>query len=191
MSELPISHEEFSTLLTNLRAGVSASDLHGSLTGFLCAGGKATEDTWGEALTLDFSGDGMQDNPVFAQFFRQCRKQLDDVEFGFVPMLPADEVDLATRADALVDWCRGFLGGVGLAGAGKRGGELSPDAREIVQDFATIASSSLDVSGKEEDETALVEVIEFVRVGVLLLYSELATVSSPRTASPPGSRSLH
>ena len=191
MSESPISHLEFTATLSNLRAGVSASELHGSLTGYLCAGGKASEKTWGEALALDFSAAGMQDNPDFAQFFRQSRAQLDDVEFGFTPMLPADDVELATRAEALVDWCRGFLGGIGLAGAGKRGSELSADAREIVQDFATIASSNLDVTGKEDDETALVEVIEFVRVGVLLLYSELAPVSSSKPASSPGSRSLH
>ena len=191
MSESPISHREFSATLSNLGAGVSASDLHGSLTGFLCAGGKASDNTWGEALALDFSGAGIRDNPDFAQFFRQCRAQLDDAELGFMPMLPADDVDLATRAEALVDWCRGFLGGIGLAGAGKRGAELSDDAREIVQDFATIASSNLDVSGKEDDETALVEVTEFVRVGVLLLYSELAPASSPRPANSPASRRLH
>ncbi|HET9033109.1 MAG TPA: UPF0149 family protein [Dokdonella sp.] len=191
MSESPISHLKFSTILSKLRAGINASDLHGSLTGYLCAGGKATEDTWGEALALDFTAEGIQDNPAFPQFFRQTRAQLDDVEFGFVPMLPADAAALETRAEALVDWCRGFLGGVGLAGAGKRGNELSADAREIVKDFATIASSNLDVSGKEEDETALVEVIEFVRVGVLLLHSELAPASSPRPATSPTSRSLH
>lgn len=191
MSEVPISHLEFSKILSNLRAGVTASDLHGSLTGYLCAGGKAAEDTWGDALALDFSAEGIQDNPVFPQFFRQVRAQLDDVELGFAPMLPADDVDLEARAEALVDWCRGFLGGIGLAGAGKRGSELSEDAREIVKDFATIASSNFDVTGKEEDESALAEVIEFVRVGVLLLYSELAPVSSPRPANSPGSRSLH
>ncbi len=191
MPESPISHEVFSSTLSKLGAGVSASDLHGSLTGFLCAGGKAAEDNWGEALALDFSAAGIEGNPVFPHFFRQCRTQLDDIELGFMPMLPADDVDLATRAEALVDWCRGFLGGVGLAGADKRRDELSADAREIVQDFATIASSSLDVSGQEEDEVAFSEVMEFIRVGVLLLYSELAPAAASRSPQAPASRSVH
>ncbi len=191
MTEAPISHQDFSETLAKLGAGVSASDLHGSLTGYLGAGGKATENNWGEALALDFSAHGIEGNPLFAKFFRQCREQLDDVELGFVPMLPADDVGLTIRAEALVDWCRGFLGGIGLAGAGKRSGELSADAREIVKDFATIASSNLDVNGQEEDESAFAEVVEFVRVGVLLLYSELAPAVAKRSPNSPGSRSLH
>lgn len=191
MTEPLISHQQFSETLSKLAAGVSASDLHGSLTGYLCAGGKAAETSWGDALALDFSAQGIEGNPVFPKFFRQCREQLDDVELGFAPMLPKDDVGLSIRAEALVDWCRGFLGGVGLAGAGKRGGDLSADAREIVKDFATIAATNLDVSGKEEDEAAFAEVVEFVRVGVLLLASEWVPAAPSRPPRSPASRSLH
>jgi hypothetical protein len=38
---LPITHAQLGQLLANLRYGIEPSDLHGSLTGYLCAGGRA------------------------------------------------------------------------------------------------------------------------------------------------------
>ena len=182
----PISYRELSETLDRLQAGINASDLHGSLTGYLCAGGKTTPEGWIDALAFDLNA--ARDDQVFAQLYRICRQQLDDPELAFEPLLPGDEVALDIRAEAMVDWCRGFLGGIGLAGAGSLGDGMSDEAREIVQDFGNIAASNLEYTGSEEDEAALAEVIEFVRVGVLLLRSELDPGPS---SSAPVSRRVH
>ena len=191
MSDVPISHQDLSDTLSRLRAGINASDLHGSLIGYLCAGGKASAVSWTDALALDLAEAGEAEDTLFAMFHQQCREQLDDADYGFAPMLPNDDVELSVRADAMVDWCRGFLGGVGLAGSDSMRGELSDDAREIVQDFGVIAATRFDYAGNEEDEIALAEVIEFVRVGVLVLYSEFAPAPTSPSANAPSSRSLH
>ena len=189
MSAIPISHRELSETLDRLQAGINASDLHGSLTGYLCAGGKTTAEGWIDALAFDL--DAGRGDEIFPQLYRVCRQQLDDAEFAFEPLMPTDEVAVGMRAEALVDWCRGFLGGVGLAGAGRLGDGMSADAREIVQDFSNIAASNLQYTGSEEDEAALAEVLEFVRVGVLLLCSELDPGASQDATSAPSSRRLH
>lgn len=189
MSVIPISHRELSETLSRLQTGVNASDLHGSLTGYLCAGGVTTAEDWTDALALDLDMTGGDE--VFAQLYRICRQQLDDAELAFEPLLPSDEIALGVRAEALVDWCRGFLGGIGLAGTGRLGDGMSKDAREIVQDFSNIAASNLEYTGSEEDERALAEVVEFVRVGVLLLCSELDPGPIVPAASAPTSRRLH
>lgn len=186
-----ISHQQLATALARLRAGVSASDLHGSLTGFLCAGGTTSADAWPDALELEFAADDDATDETFPLLFRHCREQLDDSELGFEPLLPDDDTAIAERAEALVEWCRGFLGGVGLAGTAGKQGELSAEASEIVHDIGTIAASSFDYSGEEEDETALSEVLEFVRVGVLLLYSEFDRKTQRRATAPMPSRRLH
>lgn len=191
MTSSRISHRDLAGTLVRIRAGVSASDLHGSLVGFLCAGGKTTAEAWPSALELDAGHAGELLDDTFALLYRHCREQLDDSELGFEPLLPGDDVALTERAEALVEWCRGFLGGVGLASSTQSAGELSVDAREIVQDFSTIAASSFDYGDDEEDETALNEVLEFVRVGVLLLYSELAPVSPHSSNMATASRRLH
>lgn len=189
MSAAPISYRELSATLGRLQVGINASDLHGSLTGYLCAGGTTTAEEWIDVLGFDL--DAARDDEVFAQLYRLCRGQLDDAELGFEPLLPGDEVALATRAEALVDWCRGFLGGVGLAGSGRLGDGMSADAREIVQDFGNIAASSFSYGGGEEDEAALAEVLEFVRVGVLLLHAELDPGPTARLPAAATSRCLH
>jgi uncharacterized protein YgfB (UPF0149 family) len=190
MNEPAPGHAELEFTLSRLQLGVSASDLHGSLTGYLCAGGSATATTWSQALELDAPSEDWSDDEIFVRLYRSCRAQLDDDELGFEPLLPDDDAPLVQRGDALVEWCRGFLGGVGLAGA-TNGRELSEDAREIIGDFGTIAATRFDYDGDDGDETALVEVLEFVRIGVLLLHAEINQVPRRGNAAVPASRRVH
>ena len=99
-------------------------------------------------------------------------------------MLPADDRPLEERAEALVEWCRGVLGGFGLAGAGTHA-KLSDEAQEILRDLTTIASSAFDFGDASEDEDALIEVHEFVRMGAMLLFTEC------RGAQPQPGDTLH
>ena len=180
---LPITHAQLGQLLANLRFGIDPSDLHGSLTGYLCAGGRADARGWLAALELqpdDSAAAAKADTTVLQQLFRECSAWLSDPDQRFEPLLPAAETPVDVRADALVEWCRGFLGGFGLAGAGHRG-SLSRDAEEILADFGTIAATHFEYAGNEDDEAALAEVIEFIRVGALLLHAELH--AAPRSGA--------
>jgi hypothetical protein len=187
MTRPRLTHAELAHALKTLCLGMGASDLHGSLTGYLCAGGSAGADEWPAALEIepDPIGSGPTargsastlHNEMLSQLYRDCRAQLDDPDLGFEPLLPAPDAPVETRADALVEWCRGFLGGVGLSGTATR--LLSADANEVLADIGRIAASRFDYDDAEEDESALSEVLEFVRVGVLLLHTELIRPRSP------------
>lgn len=185
-----ITHAELGLVLDELRFGVAASDLHGSLTGYLCGGGIASPRNWLQRLELepDPAATTAARMELLERLFRDCRAQLDVAGFTFEPLLPDDDDPLTERAEALVQWCRGFLGGLGLAGINAQRG-LSEDAGEILRDFATIASSSFEYEDAEEDENALTEVLEFIRVSVLLLHAELAAAAA---SAPAGAdRRLH
>lgn len=186
-----ITHAELGLVLDELRFGVAASDLHGSLTGYLCGGGIASPRNWLQRLELepDPAATTAARMELLERLFRDCRAQLDAAGFTFEPLLPDEDDPLAERADALVQWCRGFLGGLGLAGVNAQRG-LSEDAGEILRDFATIAASSFEYEDAEEDENALTEVLEFIRVSVLLLHAELATAAAPAPAGAADQR-LH
>ena len=165
-----ITHAEVGAALNDLKLGVGASDLHGSLAGFLCAGGRTDAQHWLRSLEIEAPTDAGARAPL-GQLFNDCNAALDDPELRFEPLLPDDETPIDSRADALVDWCRGFLGGLGLAGGSPS--SMSDDASEILRDLGTIAGSRFEYENAEEDESALAEVIEFVRVGVLLLHTEM------------------
>lgn len=185
----PLSHAELDAALADMQLGVSASDLHGSLVGYLCGGGKADAAQVLDALQLE-SGDAHardRAHAVVGELYAACRRDLDDPEMGFEPLLPGEDQSLERRADALVEWCRGFLGGFGLAGSAAFS-RLSDDGAEILDDFGTIAASQLVGGDREEDERALTEVLEFVRVGALLIHAEVLT---PRSGNGQGSRVLH
>lgn len=176
------SYFELDRTLSRLQPGVGAAELHGSLSGFLCAGGRADRATWLDALALrelDASIDGGE-REVFDALYAECVRELDDPELAFDPLLPDDETPLTERSAALVDWCRGFLGGLGLAGADLKHA-LSADASEVLADFARIARTEVEVEELDsEGEDDYSEVLEYVRVGALLLRHEL---SVPPTAT--------
>ena len=173
-----MTHAELAVALKTLQLGVGASDLHGSLTGYLCAGGRAGIDEWPRALAIEPETETALNDITLRRLYTDCREQLEDPDLGFEPLLPGADASVEHRAEALVEWCRGFLGGVGLSGAQPRG--LSVDAAEVLSDIGRIASSSFDYDDAEEDETALCEVLEFVRVGVLLLHAEMRKPRSTR-----------
>jgi uncharacterized protein len=174
-----ITYTELADALSGARLGISPSDLHGSLTGYLCGGGSAGSLEWLDALELaadDVHATGGQpqalSDTMLERIYHECADWLADPELGFEPLLPSTQASLGERADAIVEWCRGFLGGLGLAGVGHQN-SLSVEAKEILGDFATIAATRFEYSDREEDENALTEVVEFIRVGALLLHAEL------------------
>lgn len=147
------------------RLAVDASELHGSLSGFLSAGGEAHSADWLSQLALEgAAGDALQ------QLCQATSEQLQSPDFGFELFLPDDEQALELRADALVSWCRGFLGGFGLVAGSSD--ELSDESNEALTDLGRIASSAFTYDDPDADEAALAEVIEFVRVAALLLHGD-------------------
>jgi hypothetical protein len=168
-----VGYDELDAAIVRLKLGSDASELHGSLCGFLAGGGALGRQSLLAALELEGEGTApsTQDRALLDRLASQTRGELADPELGFEPLLPADDRPLSERAEALVEWCRGFLGGFGLAGAGAHA-QLSDEAQEILRDFTTIAGSAFDFGEENEDEDALIEVHEFVRMGAMLLFTE-------------------
>jgi uncharacterized protein YgfB (UPF0149 family) len=181
-----IGHDELDDVIAHLRLAVSPGELHGSLCGFLAGNGRLGRRPLLEALHLDAGGVTVPpaDQAVLDQLVHQSQAELDDPELGFEPLLPADDRPLPERADALVDWCRGFLGGFGLGGP-QMLARLSEEGTEVLRDLGAIASSSLDFGDEDEDEDALIEVHEFVRMAAMLLFAEC------RTPNQSSSDTLH
>jgi uncharacterized protein YgfB (UPF0149 family) len=171
----PIDYADLDASVRRLRLGVDASELHGSLCGFLAGGGVPGKRPLVQLLELDGEelAPAPADRALLERLTAQAEADLADPELGFEPLLPADDRPLAERAEAMVEWCRGFLGGFGLAGASAHA-KLSEEAQEILRDLGAIAASEFDFGDEGEDEDALIEVHEFVRVGAMLLHTECA-----------------
>jgi yecA family protein len=178
------AHDEIANSLARLQVGLGASELHGSLAGFLCAGGVAHRESWLAELALDEVAESVaesEEREVFVRLFESLAVELDDPDLGFELLLPSDDAPMEERTTALVDWCRGFLGGVGLSGVDLTAG-LEGDLGEVLGDFGRIAASGFqEGDSAEDDEEAFAEVVEYVRVGALLVRTELSRAPNEAT----------
>ena len=152
-----------------LGLAVDASELHGSLSGWLAGGG----DNGPGWLAQVFADAAVPAADGTLEELRQATAaQIEDPAFGFTLLLPGQGAPLYERTGALFDWCRGFLGGFGLAAGAEP--PLSDEGREAMADIAKLAAASAQEDGDEEDERALAEIQEFVRVAVLLIHGDCA-----------------
>ena len=110
------------------------------------------------------------------ELFEQSKLQLQDSNLSFELLLPDEDEPLIARVSSLQEWCSGFLLGIGIAGI-KDHKKLPEDTRELLADFTEIGTSGEfnleDESGSEE---ALLEISEYIRMGVLLINEELQPI---------------
>ena len=101
----------------------------------------------------------------------------------FELLMPDEEQPIELRTAALTLWCNGFVYGLGTSGAPDPE-HLPGDTGEIVRDLAQIMRAGVDErEGLEANEAALAELVEFVRVGVQVVFEELGALRHP-VASP-------
>lgn len=157
---------------------MGASELHGALGGWL-AGGGANGADWLARVTADPQQPAPDAGSPLDALRRASAQQLDDRDFAFELLLPGAEATLPERAGALFDWCRGFLGGFGLATGARP--PLSEEGEEALADLARLAQAAPEQGDDEaEDEDALAEIEEFVRVAVLLLHGDCVLAARHR-----------
>jgi uncharacterized protein len=170
-------------LLTEERSLADAAEAHGTLAGCLCAASGYRFEDWlreilpeGQATAAATAAlETLYHATVDALLQRDCEFEL---------LLPADAEPIDARTAALAHWCQGFLYGLG-AGAIPDASGLPGEVGEIVRDLIEITRAGVDAEdGEESNESAYAELVEFVRVGVQLLYEELATARSAPAAAP-------
>lgn len=175
-----LSYRAVDTAISGGHSLIDAAEAHGILGGLLCAGTVNDCDAWLVAVlgNADYVGDlSAEDHSLLNALFDATRRVLDKEMYSFDLFLPDDKAPLNERAQALGEWCRGFLYGLGAGGSHQTWPE---ECREIVQDLVEIARLDQDAEG-EANEVALMELTEYVRVGAQLIHSELRNAGGKET----------
>jgi uncharacterized protein len=168
------------TALESVDSATGPAECHGIAVGLLCAAKGFEPEVWfdhlfgeGYALTPNV----MRCAHLLHDLAVDVDRQLKSDEFEIVIFLP-ENASLSDRVAALADWCQGFLLGISLAKIGDLK-DLPVDSREFVQDLNDIARVGIESEDSTEaDERAYVELVEYVRVGVLLLRSDVESRAS-------------
>jgi len=173
--ELP-AYSEINELLKQSGAMQEPAECHGLLSALLCGSNDAISVWMSELHPEQQDGDllAVEAKEMLEGFAAVVKVQLQGADFSYELMMPADDEPLATRILALAQWCQGFYLGLGIAGVDSLD-KLPEDSSEILKDITEIARiESYDEEAGEEDEGAYAELVEYLRVGVLLIFEELS-----------------
>ena len=173
--EYSLDYIETERALRRIDGAVEAAECHGLLCGMLCARGSVPFDTWIDEILLEReSGDVVvkESRESMRELYDDTRRQLNSETLEFNMLLPEDDVSLRDRTHAVAAWCGGFVYGLGSAGL-PASDKLPADTRELLEDFSEVSRATSGSGAAEELERAFVELVEFVRVGVLLINEEL------------------
>lgn len=167
-------YDAFVESIMDLSLPLSASELHGMMCGYLCAGANNQGEAYLRAL-LNNKKDEASRMAELAMFsiYSISQQQITHFDFDFQLLLPDDDEELPDRARAFSEWCEGFTQALTTAGvdADQFYEEETQETLQHIQEFAEIDADSLE--GDEDDERALMEVSEYTRMAVLRLHSEL------------------
>lgn len=180
----PSEYHHINDLLQRIGTSVEAAECHGLLTGLLCAQEVVDSAAWISYILAnveDREGSLTEEaHAVFSALLGRVLDQLNDPEYGFELMLPDDESSLAERTTALAEWCQSFLLGLSMGGI-QDVAQLPDGSREIIHDMMEITRAEIGAEdGSEEDEHAFAEIVEYIRMGVLLIREEIRAVRRPR-----------
>lgn len=150
----------------------STAELQGALCGLLCLNPQANRVTWYKSLFEDVDPD--EDEILdLAALFDQTIQSLNSLDFDLQLDLPDDNAPLSSRISAMSDWCQGLIFGLGTSGL-TDDTELSADCKEYIADIINISQLNDDeLDDSEEDEANFEELVEYLRMGLFLIYGEL------------------
>jgi len=176
---------------------VSPAELHGLITGHLAAGARLQPAVLLQKACelMDITAVAQESSKVvLLDLYNATCAALDSVDLEFEMLLPDDDNEISIRAEALGRWCQSFLSGFGLYGK-HTDASLSAEAKETLNDLGQIAQVSADLEDLDEHENDLMEVQEYVRMAVLMLFTEcnqaVADKEKQFAAVKPESNRLH
>ncbi|MBA3661275.1 MAG: UPF0149 family protein [Gammaproteobacteria bacterium] len=164
-------YNDVSDILNQTTLKLHPSQVHGLICGILCGDPHADHPAWQTLVAGEEASP--QTHQVLQKLYDMSAHELQEFLLEFQLLLPDEEENLRERAEALTLWCQGFLTGLKIADVKIIGREAS-DATEAINDIIEIAKMNYeDVVASEEDEVAFTELIEYVRMAIILLYQDL------------------
>lgn len=169
------------TALEKLNSNVNAAEAHGTLCGLMLDNGDMA--TWLKQTLDDLpeAGDVLaaEQLKLLKLLYEQSREQLNNVDMSFELLLPDESEEFAIRLLALSEWCQGFLYATGISGLGKTR-EIDEISQECLSDMVEISQLDHRQPRDEDAEQQFVEIVEHVRMSVLMLNESV----NPVMASP-------
>lgn len=163
-------------LLVSAEGHDGAASRQASFFGLACASPLDPTDRWVGSVLDDWPADLRHEEHrgTLAEAATLWMSQLTEGQLAFGLLTAGDDATLDERTDTLAQWCQGYLVGLAMGGI-KDHNALPGDVPEFVNDVLKISQVVADGEGND-DENAFYELCEYIRVGVQLVFDELAPV---------------
>ncbi len=190
----------------------SPSEVHGLLCGLLCTSPvEKAKSLWFSTVLQDYganpeklrsNGESLKE---LERFFHQSVDNLNDEELGFGLIVEENISPAHKYLLQLSSWCSGFGLGFGMGERARSDQPLPTDTAELLADFQSIAayennesmqdSSNSEVEESNGEDSDIVEIEEFIKVGVMLINEEMRAADTVKGKEPimppPDKRTLH
>ena len=162
--------QELNRVLKSLNIELSAAEFHGSLIGVL-VGRTKPEDWLIELIGKQESKNAIARESVqfLLKFVSQTQKSLNSADFKFDILIADENHSMSQRLHDLSHWCQGFLYTFALSGT-----KLNSEINNIIADFTEFTRVDYSTVNDQENESAILEIIEYIKIGVLLINEETA-----------------
>jgi uncharacterized protein YgfB (UPF0149 family) len=180
----PRDYESLRELLLEAGALPALPEVHGGVSGALCAGGPAAAERWLDDLFADHRASNLAKlRGSLREMVQATWRTLGGGELGFELLLPDEDAPLEDQVQALALWCHGFLDGLGtsapdLAESRERRDEGESELAGILADFAEISRAGIgedDAADRDQAGFALAEIKEYARVSAQIVFEDLAS----------------
>ncbi|QEQ98093.1 UPF0149 family protein [Neptunomonas concharum] len=189
-----IGFDEIANLLVSEEVFIiSPAELHGFLCGQLSSGARMVPDLWLKTMAelLERETVRHESSKVgLVGLYEQSLGQLESFGLELTLLLPDEEVPLAQRVESLGLWCQGFMTGFGYQGK-QTDNSLSEEAKDALNDLSQIAQVASEVEDDEDNESDLMQLEEYVRMVVLMLFSECNASDNQQTGEVADKPQLH
>ena len=175
-----VEYTELDDALRRCGSNWNAATAHGFLCGRVALRGAEAGSEWLDRVLESVApGAASRDDCAgrLDALFHATRQALSERQSEFVPLLPRDTNPTSVRAEALANWCEGFLHGLVAAKHAEavKSKLASEPIADIVRDLLEITRAAVDGdAGDDSDEEAYIELVEYIRVAAQLVYEELA-----------------
>lgn len=170
------SYTELAEALQGTDSTCNPAEAHGIICGLICATSGELAKDW-QKMIVGPKKDAHCSN-ILQDLMEASYHEMSDFSFEFSLVLPDDSIDINARTETLGLWCQGFL--TGLQQSSTPIEEFaSDDVNDALNDIVEIAQVNYgDISDTDEDETAYYELVEYVRLVVLMVYHEMNNTES-------------
>lgn len=159
----------------------SPAFIQGMLIGLLCGDPDIQEGVWIKKLIEEANIKSIKESFLHGlhDLYLDTNKGMNGSGFELDLCLPDDNESVVYRAMMIGQLCEGVVYGLGLIGCLQDAeNEIAPEVRELVNDFSDIASIDVEGLGQsiqegETEESDLMELVEFVKIGILTINESL------------------